>query len=80
MPKILKSKIKYLLVTFLSILISDCGTPKYGDKLPLAGFTLTIDPGHGNTEAYDSIRIWPSGEREEWINLRVALILRDLLR
>ena len=48
--------------------------------MPLAGITLTIDPGHGNTEAYDSIRIGPSGEREEWINLRVALILRDMLR
>ena len=80
MPKILKSKIKYLLITFLSILISNCGTPKYGDSLPLSGITLTIDPGHGNTEAYDSIRIGPSGEREEWINLRVALILRDLLQ
>ena len=76
----MKSTLKYLLVIFLTILISDCGAPKYGDELPLAGITLTIDPGHGNTEAYDSIRIGPSGEREEWINLRVALILRNLLR
>ena len=80
MPKILKSKIKYLIAFVLTFFIYNCGTPKYADKLPLAGITLTIDPGHGNTEAYDSIRIGPSGEREEWINLRVALILRDLLQ
>ena len=61
--KTIKSAVNCLLVGFLTILISNCGTPKYGDKLPLAGITLTIDPGHGNTEAYDSIRIGPSGEK-----------------
>ena len=76
----LKGTVKYLLVAFLSILISNCAAPRSGDELPLAGVRLAIDPGHGNTEAYDSIRIGPSGEREEWINLRVALILRVLLQ
>ncbi|MCC5929561.1 MAG: N-acetylmuramoyl-L-alanine amidase [Cyclobacteriaceae bacterium] len=40
---------------------------------------ICIDPGHGDTAASDTFRIGPSGEREEWINLRVALMLRDLL-
>ena len=46
---------------------------------PLAGRTICIDPGHGGTADTDSYRVGPTGEREEWINLRVALMLRDLL-
>jgi N-acetylmuramoyl-L-alanine amidase len=42
---------------------------------PLEGVNITIDPGHGDTRAYDSFRIGPTGEREEWINLRVAKML-----
>jgi len=38
-----------------------------------------VDPGHGGTAATDSYRVGPTGEREEWVNLRVALLLRDLL-
>ncbi len=46
---------------------------------PLAGRIICIDPGHGGTADTDSYRVGPTGEREEWIDLRVALILRDLL-
>ena len=46
---------------------------------PLVGRTICIDPGHGGTAETDSYRVGPTGEREEWINLRVALMLRDIL-
>jgi N-acetylmuramoyl-L-alanine amidase len=46
---------------------------------PLRGRTICIDPGHGGTAETDSYRVGPTGEREEWIDLRVALMLRDIL-
>ena len=46
---------------------------------PLAGRTICIDPGHGGTAETDGFRVGPTGEREEWIDLRVALMLRDML-
>ena len=46
---------------------------------PLRGRTIVVDPGHGGTADSDSYRVGPTGEREEWIDLRVALLLRDLL-
>jgi N-acetylmuramoyl-L-alanine amidase len=45
----------------------------------LEGKVICLDPGHGGTAAFDQYRVGPSGEREEWIDLRVALILNDLL-
>ncbi len=45
----------------------------------LSGKVIVVDPGHGGTAATDNYRIGPGGEREEWINLRVGLILQDLL-
>lgn len=45
----------------------------------LEGKVIVIDPGHGGTAATDSYRQGPTGEREEWIDLRVGLILKDLL-
>lgn len=45
----------------------------------LRGFVVVVDPGHGGTAATDSFRVGPTGEREEWVNLRVALLLRDRL-
>ena len=38
---------------------------------------IVVDPGHGGTT--ETFRQGMSGEREEWINLRVSLILRELL-
>ncbi len=46
---------------------------------PLEGRIVCIDPGHGGTAETDSYRVGPTGEREEWIDLRVALMLRDIL-
>lgn len=40
---------------------------------------IVIDPGHGGTAEVDTFRVGPTGEREEWINLRVALELEKLL-
>jgi N-acetylmuramoyl-L-alanine amidase len=48
-----------------------------GDQL--RGRTICLDPGHGGTAETDSFRVGPTGEREEWIDLRVALMLRDML-
>ncbi len=50
-----------------------------GSASSLAGKTVCLDPGHGGTAATDSYRVGPGGEREEWINLRVALELKKLL-
>ena len=46
---------------------------------PLAGKVISVDAGHGDTAKTDSYRIGVAGEREEWINLRVALELQSLL-
>ncbi|OKL42198.1 cell wall hydrolase [Pontibacter flavimaris] len=46
---------------------------------PLAGKIICLDAGHGGTAATDSYRAGPAGEREEWINLRVALLLQKML-
>lgn len=46
---------------------------------PLAGRVVCLDPGHGGTAGSDSYRVGPGGEREEWIDLRVALLLKDEL-
>ena len=45
----------------------------------LAGKTIFLDAGHGGTAGIDNYRMGPTGEREEWINLRVALLLQELL-
>lgn len=49
------------------------------NKNPLQDKLVCIDAGHGGTAGIDSFRIGPSGEREEWINLRVALMLKEML-
>lgn len=45
----------------------------------IKGKVIILDPGHGGTAATDSYRVGPSGEREEWVNLRVSLYLKGLL-
>lgn len=63
------------------LLVVGCSGPfsSTTENLPLQGIRITIDPGHGDTEAYDRFRIGPAGEREEWINLRVAKYLEKKL-
>ena len=51
----------------------------YKTMNPLSGKIICIDPGHGGTASFDNYRVGLGGEREEWIDLRVALILKDLL-
>ncbi len=64
---------------FMFILDSCATRPGSAATGPLAGLTITLDPGHGHTRAYDNFRAGPTGEREEWINLRVAKDLQKLL-
>lgn len=51
-----------------------------GEQNPLQGKIICLDPGHGGTADTDQYRVGPNGEREEWINLRVGLALRALLK
>ncbi|MGV3540018.1 MAG: N-acetylmuramoyl-L-alanine amidase family protein [Rufibacter sp.] len=48
-------------------------------KSTLHGKIICLDAGHGGTALTDSYRVGPTGEREEWVNLRVALLLQKLL-
>ncbi len=52
---------------------SHSGNNNLSDKI------ICLDPGHGGTAGFDSFRVGPTGEREEWINLRVALEIKSLL-
>lgn len=45
----------------------------------LTGKVICLDPGHGGTAETDGYRVGPMGEREEWINLRVAKELKAML-
>lgn len=45
----------------------------------LNGKIICIDAGHGGTASTDQYRKGPTGEREEWINLRVAKLLKKKL-
>ena len=62
-----------LLIAFY--VVAGCGL----NNSPLKDKVVCIDPGHGGTAMTDSFRIGLTGEREEWINLRVALELKTLL-
>lgn len=65
-----------LFVLFLSC----CQTPETSASASvLDGKIICIDAGHGGTAEIDSYRVGTGGEREEWINLRVAKYLKDLL-
>ncbi len=69
-----------LFTTLLAMIISCIQYPVLNpENQSLGEMTITIDPGHGNTSAYDHFRVGPAGEREEWINLRVAHELQRLL-
>lgn len=75
--------IQKTVILFLSLIVlTACSGPKSVSQniRPLEGINITIDPGHGRTEAYDDFRVGPRGEREEWINLRVAKALAFKLK
>jgi len=72
---------QFLLILLTVVFFNACSGPDHMlvDQ-PLQGLRITIDPGHGATQAYDDFRQGPTGEREEWINLRVAKMLASKLR
>ena len=62
------------------VLVLLMNTALYAQEDILQDKIIVIDPGHGGTAGTDDFRIGPGGEREEWINLRVAKILQRLLK
>jgi N-acetylmuramoyl-L-alanine amidase len=67
------------------VLVLGYGATACGPSQPLPGGNVLegkvifLDPGHGGTAETDDFRVGPTGEREEWVNLRVALTLREML-
>ena len=69
---------KFLPVLFLLIFLKNPVLSQ--NKISaLKGKIICIDPGHGGTALTDSYRVGPTGEREEWVNLRVGLLLQKML-
>lgn len=66
----------FSLLFIINIIVPSCTNKKN----PLSGKVICIDPGHGGTAKTDTYRIGLAGEREEWINLRVALKLAEILK
>lgn len=75
--QLLNKNLWYTFLCFAGLLMACACTERSSN--PLKGKVIVVDPGHGGTAAVDSYRVGPTGEREEWINLRVALKLKDLL-
>lgn len=76
----MKKSIVAALALSLTIGVAACASRAPGEAdSPLRGRTILVDPGHGGTAATDSYRVGPTGEREEWVNLRVARLLADML-
>lgn len=70
-----------LAVMFLALLVGcqgGAGLEERADNV-LAGKVICVDPGHGGTAETDDFRVGPAGEREEWVNLRVAMLLQGML-
>jgi N-acetylmuramoyl-L-alanine amidase len=70
------SRLSFLLLTLLVLALFGCTSE---NPTSLTGKIIVVDPGHGGTADTDNYRVGPGGEREEWIDLRVGLMLRDLL-
>jgi N-acetylmuramoyl-L-alanine amidase len=68
------NKVFLILLTLVSL----CA---FGQKKQstITGKIICIDPGHGGTAATDHYRVGPGGEREEWTDLRVGLMLQSML-
>ncbi len=63
----------------LSLCLLGCASRAGKTAGLLHGKVICIDPGHGGTAETDQYRVGIAGEREEWVNLRVGLYLRELL-
>ncbi|MCF0051320.1 N-acetylmuramoyl-L-alanine amidase [Dyadobacter sp. LJ53] len=68
----------FLLLLILMALVTAGFSQKTTQSLK--GKTICIDPGHGGTALTDSYRVGPTGEREEWVNLRVGSMLQKMLQ
>lgn len=56
------------------------GTIDFSRYPHLKGKKIFIDPGHGGLSGKDLFRNGPGGITEEEVNLRVALVLQDMMR
>lgn len=72
-------RIKRIILSSLCLLQFCILTASAQKSTPLSGKVIVIDPGHGGSAATDSYRQGPTGEREEWIDLRVGILLKGLL-
>ena len=72
----IRSFLILILAGFIQSSFSQQNAPGAGT---LSGKIICIDPGHGGSAATDSYRQGPTGEREEWIDLRVGLLLKEIL-
>jgi N-acetylmuramoyl-L-alanine amidase len=66
------------LILFLTVIVFSV-TITAPVESSVSGKKICIDPGHGGTSTTDTFRVGLLGEREEWINLRVALLLQKML-
>lgn len=62
-------------LSFCVMMLNACSP----DVPPLQDRIIVVDAGHGGTADVDTFRVGPTGEREEWINLRVAKLLDEHL-
>ena len=70
----------FILLMIGGMVLASCAVfQKEAVVSPLAGKVICLDPGHGGTAEFDHFRVGPTGEREEWVNLRVGLLLKDML-
>ncbi|CAN5225772.1 hypothetical protein BH23BAC1_BH23BAC1_38280 [soil metagenome] len=74
----LKVLLSLIILFFFVLILISCAS-SIENISPLKAKIIALDAGHGGTSQTDFYRVGPAGEREEWINLRVALMLRDLL-
>jgi N-acetylmuramoyl-L-alanine amidase len=64
---------------FFLLLICSCPAIAQSSGGVLKGKVICIDPGHGGTALTDHYRVGTGGEREEWVNLRVGVLLKEML-
>lgn len=84
----IKQHIYFLtIIIFLSAILSSCRPAfRYTGDIDLTKHQwlkdkkIFLDPGHGGKGERDRFRIGPGGTTEEEINLRVALILKEMLK
>ena len=67
------------LFTLIFLLLLNSATFSKSLDNDLKNKVICVDPGHGGTADTDHYRVGKAGEREEWINLRVGLLLKKML-